>query len=84
MDKRALAELLVVDKTTNFYKTVMAEKIKYKREWQRVVERDWIEECVKVGRMTWPPKEKEEREVDPMEREVAPSKGRGPGRPTGK
>lgn len=87
VEKRSVADLLVVDRETKFYHTALAENVKNKRGWQRFVERQWVEDCVKAGKMKWPPREagqRGEKEFDSMEEEEPPVKGRGPGRPTGK
>lgn len=86
VEKRASADLLVVDRSTQFYQTVLHEHQKYGRDWQRFVERDWVENCVRKGKMAWPRRdEPAEGEVDSMaEDDPVPAKGHGPGRPPGK
>ncbi|WVQ65039.1 uncharacterized protein L199_003209 [Kwoniella botswanensis] len=51
--KRASADLLVVDESSDFAKKVWDEKRKYKRSWQRIVERDWVDDCLKKRRLDW-------------------------------
>lgn len=83
--KRALADMLVVDFTSKFYQTVLAEHKKAGRDHQRFVERDWVETCVQQERMKWPARDADENAEDSMaEEDPAPARGKGPGRPTGK
>lgn len=85
-ERRAAADLLVVDKASKFYEgTVLVEVKNGSRTWQRIVERDWVEACVKQGKMQWPARGWSERNdaTDSME-EDDPATGRGPGRPKGK
>lgn len=85
-ERRAAADLLVVDKASKFYEgTVLPEVKNNSRTWQRIVERDWVEACVKQGKMQWPARGLSERSdpTDSMEEEDA-AVGRGPGRPKGK
>jgi hypothetical protein len=85
VDKRASADMLVVDFTSKFYQTVLAEHKKHNRDYQRFVERDWVEACVKNEKMTWPIREVDDNAEDSMaEEDPAPARGKGPGRPTGK
>ena len=85
VDKRALADVLVVDFTSKFYQTVLAEHKKHNRDFQRFVERDWVEMCVKNEKMKWPVRDVEEHAEDSMaEEDPTPVRGKGLGRPTGK
>ena len=83
--KRADADVLVVDMTSMFVKTVKAEQEKNGRDWQRLVERDWVEACVREGRLIWTPKEEDnqEREDSTEEEPNRVESRKGPGRPTG-
>ena len=87
-DKRALADILVVDRSSSFFSNIiLKEREKYGRKSQRIVERDWVDDCVKNGRMVWPPMEQEpegEAEVDSMAEDEPLRAGKGPGRPTGR
>jgi hypothetical protein len=85
-ERRAVADLLVVDKASKFYEgTVLVEVKNNSRTWQRIVERDWVEACVKQQKMQWPARGWSERSdaADSMEEEDAVG-ARGPGRPKGK
>ena len=85
VERRATADLLVVDRKSAFFSnTVIKERQKYGRKWQRIVEREWVEDCVMRQRLTWPATEEDDDEVDSMIEEEPPRQGRGPGRPTGK
>jgi hypothetical protein len=85
--KRAQADVLIIDPATKFYQVVKAEKIKHKRDHQRLAERDWVEDCSKNQLVAW----KSEREIEeaPSDAEsfasedAKPTK-RGPGRPAGR
>ncbi len=88
--KRAHADILVVDTTSQFYKTtVTAEKEKFGRDWQRLAERDWVEACVRDERLNWRSGGggggEEDGDEDSFEDEQERVNiGKGPGRPTGK
>ncbi|ORX35269.1 hypothetical protein BD324DRAFT_632111 [Kockovaella imperatae] len=83
--KRSMADILIVDRKSVFFsKIILRERQKYNRKTQRIVERDWVDDCIKSGKMVWPPTEEEEGEVDSMAEEEPPKVGRGPGRPPGK
>ncbi|KAK4690077.1 hypothetical protein P7C73_g31, partial [Tremellales sp. Uapishka_1] len=86
VEKRAKADVLVVDTTTNFYLTVKMEKEKYGREHQRFAERDWVDGSVREGKVDWDRgRERKEREKskDSMEDEDEVPRKRGPGKPVG-
>ena len=86
MEKRGSAEILVVDRGSKFFKeTIMREWSKNRKGW-RMVERDWVDSCVRSGKITWPPREMDDDEDEPdsLAEEAKPEPGRGPGRPTGK
>lgn len=85
VSKRAHADLLVVDTTSQFYKTVKAEKEKFGRDWQKLAERDWVEACVQEKRLMWRSiKEEAKNGEESFEDEpVGTGKGKGTGRPTG-
>ncbi|WVQ93651.1 hypothetical protein IAU59_000727 [Kwoniella sp. CBS 9459] len=88
--KRALADVLVVDETSNFAKKVHAEKKAHGRDWQRIVERDWVDGCLRSKTLAWrtavaPANAADEDEQDSMAEDDMPiGKGKGLGRPTGK
>ena len=87
VSKRAHADVLIVDATSQFYKTVKAEKERAGRDWQRLAERDWVEACVRKQKLTWRRMESEEEDPDSFEDQPNGSlsgSGKGPGRPTGK
>ncbi|WVW80276.1 hypothetical protein I302_102254 [Kwoniella bestiolae CBS 10118] len=89
--KRATADLLVVDESSAFAKKVYEERKRYGRDWQKIVERDWVDTCLRNRRLEWKiqDKKKGEKESDEesfVEDETAQMKrdgGKGPGRPAG-
>ncbi|WWD05599.1 hypothetical protein V865_003680 [Kwoniella europaea PYCC6329] len=89
--KRSSADLLVVDESSDFSKKVWDEKRKHKRSWQRIVERDWVDHCLKTKRLDWRITDwKDGRDSDNesfAEDDTALNKRRdgtkGPGRPAG-
>ncbi|WWD16386.1 hypothetical protein CI109_100812 [Kwoniella shandongensis] len=89
VQKRAQADLLVVDESSQFAKKVHEEKKKYGRDYQRIVERDWVDTCWKEKKLSWrlpikPDGENEDDGNDSMLEDDVPVKtGKGPGRPTG-
>jgi hypothetical protein len=95
LPKRAHSDVLVVDKETKFYATVIKEMKEHGRDWQKVVQRDWVEDCVNSGKLGWvmapgpivtakAEEQDGEKENDSFEDEPERPKGRGPGRPAGK
>ncbi|RXK39654.1 hypothetical protein M231_03008 [Tremella mesenterica] len=61
VDKRSSADVLVVDRDSNFFRTqIMPERERNGRFWQKVVERDWVEACVKDGKLDW----KDDQSID--------------------
>jgi hypothetical protein len=97
LPKRAHADVLVVDKESKFYATVIKEMKENGRDWQKVVQRDWVEDCVNTGKLGWAiargpivtakaeeQDAEKEQEYDSFEDEPERPKGRGPGRPAGK
>jgi hypothetical protein len=96
VNKRAHADVLIVDKQSHFFKTVREEKERHNRTWQKLAERDWVDWCRKNGKLMWEKKEIEDEEETTaaaaegvsaqdsfVEEEPRPA-GRGPGRPAGK
>ncbi|KAK8861691.1 hypothetical protein IAR55_002514 [Kwoniella newhampshirensis] len=86
VQKRAQADLLIVDESSQFAKKVHMEKKKYGRDWQRIVERDWVDTCWKERKLSWrlPKGDDQDSGNDSMMEEDVPArKGKGPGRPTG-
>lgn len=51
--KRAHADLLIVDRTTDFYHKVAAEREQNGRMHQRLEERDWVKAAMASGKMAW-------------------------------
>ncbi|WOO81653.1 uncharacterized protein LOC62_03G005176 [Vanrija pseudolonga] len=47
------AELVIVDRKTDFFKKVDAAKKKHGRDWQRLGERFWVESCVAAREVMW-------------------------------
>lgn len=85
VEKRANADLLIVDRNTDFYKTCLKEHLGAGRgSWQRFAERDWVDSCIRKGKLVWPAMEVAQDDQDSMAEEDRPVKGTGPGRPTGK
>ncbi|WVR03708.1 hypothetical protein IAU60_000703 [Kwoniella sp. DSM 27419] len=84
--KRSQADVLVVDENSQFAKKVHVEKKNNNRNWQRIVERDWVDGCWNNKKITWRMSEAQEQEgEDSMAGDDTPyEKGKGPGRPTGK
>lgn len=91
IEKRAPADVLVVDAHSQFYLTVKKERTAAGRDWQKLAERDWVEDCIAKGMLTiWQSesdlRKEGERESDneSMLDEPVVGNGKGPGRPTGK
>ncbi|WVF66019.1 hypothetical protein IAT40_000757 [Kwoniella sp. CBS 6097] len=89
VSKRALADVLVVDETSNFAKKVHAEKKAHGRDWQRIVERDWVDGCLRSKTLAWrsivASADAADDGQDSMAEEDMPiGQGKGLGRPTGK
>ncbi|OCF36295.1 hypothetical protein I316_02169 [Kwoniella heveanensis BCC8398] len=90
VSKRALADVLVVDETSNFAKKVHAEKKAHGRDWQRIVERDWVNGCLRSKTLAWRAAVgsgdgTDDAEQDSMAEDDTPiGNGKGLGRPTGK
>ncbi|WRT65810.1 uncharacterized protein IL334_002759 [Kwoniella shivajii] len=89
--KRAQADLLVVDESSEFAKKVHGEKRKHDRHWQKIVERDWVDNCLRERKLSWrlTPQQLQERgdEEDNesfLGDDTPTNEGKGPGRPTGK
>lgn len=91
--KRSEADVLVVDRRSDFYKnTIKPEIQKFKRTHQRVAERAWVEQCmalnqflgISVGDMEEEDArhQREDSFADEGEAPAAPKKK--PGRPVGK
>lgn len=49
--KRSDADLIIVDKKYAFYKTIVGEKDRYNRTWQRLVEKDWVDDMLQSAKM---------------------------------
>lgn len=61
VQRRAMADVLVVDKTTAFYAVIQKEiETHGRRGKQKVVERDWVESCVTSGKLLWDGEQKPE------------------------
>lgn len=91
VDKRAHADVLIVDIQSKFYATVKKEKEARGRTWQKLAQRDWVEYCMRERSVTLQtPGEEEEEDKSGgedsfVEEPPAPVRsGAGPGRPTGK
>jgi len=85
VNKRAHADILIVDTSSQFYNTVKAEKESFGRDWQRLEERSWVEACAKKGTLLWRTvKDEVEAESSFDEEPMGVGNGKGPGRPTGK
>lgn len=91
VDRRAAADLLVVDRMTKAAQKLVDEMKRNERHWQRVVERKWVERCIKDKSML--PFDMEPvsgsdsddaRSDDSFARDDPAAFKRGPGRPTGK
>jgi hypothetical protein len=88
VEKRAHADILIVDRTTRFYQDViLGEMKKYGRGW-KLAEREWVERCVKMEGISpgWGGTirfDKDTGEESFGEDEGGAGKGKGPGRPTG-
>lgn len=89
LKKRKFADVLVVDTSSEFYKTVKKEKVAHGRTWQKIVQREWVEYCIKEQVVEIRHVEDEvQEEVNAgedsfVEEEPGPVRS-GPGRPTGK
>ncbi|ODN77126.1 hypothetical protein L202_05657 [Cryptococcus amylolentus CBS 6039] len=84
VSKRADADILVIEKSTEFYKVAKAENKKAGRSWQRFVERSWVNGCLRTGKMGWR-RAKHDQKEDSGEESFGdePLVQRGPGRPVG-
>lgn len=87
--KRSQADILVVNRETEFYRTVKKEIAAKGRHWQTTAEKDWVDACIRarellsatdvdLGLKRSPSTES----VDSSDEEI--TIGRGPGRPAGK
>ncbi|WWC60432.1 uncharacterized protein I303_103004 [Kwoniella dejecticola CBS 10117] len=82
--KRAQADLLIVDESSEFAKKVHAEKKKYSRHWQKIVERDWVDNCLRQKKLQWQVDKETDYDNESFLGDDTPNKeGKGPGRPTG-
>ncbi|OCF56543.1 hypothetical protein L486_05393 [Kwoniella mangroviensis CBS 10435] len=89
--RRASADLLIVDESSDFAKKVKAEKEKNNRTWQRIVERDWVDDCLKKKRLDWRitnsntggDSDNESFVEDDTALKKGKDGGKGPGRPAG-
>lgn len=91
VDKRAYADVLIVDIQSKFYATVKKEKEARGRTWQKLAQRDWVEYCLQERTVTLRTTGEDEDELKSsdedsfVEEPSAPIRsGTGPGRPTGK
>lgn len=88
VQQRKLADLIIFNRQTDFYETIMKEIKEHNRTWQRTAERVWVNEVAALGKML----SLSVGEVEQLEREeredsfAAEEKidRAGPGRPTGK
>ena len=80
--KRSKSDLLIIDRTTDFAKKVQDERLKHQRTWQRLAEREWVEDCNTEQKVSWHTTgtddvpEKDDFTAGMM-------KGKGTGRPSG-
>jgi hypothetical protein len=73
VNKRFKAEILLVDRSSKNWNDVVAPTLRDNaRPELRIAERDWLEECSRQNRMTWPPPEGEEKEQGEEEEEEEP------------
>lgn len=92
VDKRAHADVLIVDIQSKFYATVKKEKEDRGRTWQKLAQRDWVEYCMRERSVTLQTAGEEGEEGEKsagedsfVEEPPTPVRsGAGPGRPTGK
>ncbi|ODN73527.1 hypothetical protein L202_08028 [Cryptococcus amylolentus CBS 6039] len=84
VSKRADADILVIDKLTEFYKIAKAENKKAGRSWQRFLERNWVLGSIRTGKMEWW-RAKHDQKKDSGEESFGdePLVQRGTGRPVG-
>jgi hypothetical protein len=59
--KRAHADVLIVDMSSEFYKTVKKEKEDNQRTWQKLAQRDWVDYCTSSGTLQLATQREEER-----------------------
>ncbi|TYJ55567.1 hypothetical protein B9479_003717 [Cryptococcus floricola] len=84
VSKRADADIIVIDKTTKFYKDAKAENKKAGRSWQRFVERSWVRASLRTGKIAyWRAKHDQEENSGEESFGDEPLVQRGPGRPVG-
>ena len=83
--KRARADLLIVDESTQFAQKVRKERKEGKRWHQKLAERDWVDDCWNNKKLSWKVDDEGMDEDDEdLVRDMHPSSsGTGPGRPTG-
>ncbi|WVO14684.1 hypothetical protein L204_102321 [Cryptococcus depauperatus] len=51
--KRADADLIVINEDSKFAKLAHKEKKEHGRDWQKIVDRNWVERCIKAKRLIW-------------------------------
>lgn len=85
--KRARADLLIVDESTQFAQKVRKERKEGKRWHQKLAERDWVDDCWNNKKLSWKVDDEGTDEDDEdLVRDMQVSSsgtGTGPGRPTG-
>lgn len=90
VEKRAVADVLIVDVQSKFYAVVKKEKEERGRTWQKLAQRDWVDFCMQKRTVTLRTAGEDEDELSSgedsfVEEPAAPARtGTGPGRPTGK
>ncbi|WWC88056.1 uncharacterized protein L201_002959 [Kwoniella dendrophila CBS 6074] len=88
VNKRSHADLLMVDESSQFAKKIYEEKDKHHRFWQKIAERDWVDNCLREKKLIWNIEKEDDPEDDDdkdsfIEDSTATIKGKGLGRPTG-
>jgi hypothetical protein len=83
--KRAHADVLIVDMTSNFFNVVKKEKEDNERHWQKLAQRDWVVFCMANKRLQLTTKREDEEaeiiedgSVVQTEAEVQTEAGPGP------
>lgn len=91
VEKRAYADVLIVDVQSKFYATVKKEREARGRTWQKLAQRDWVEYCMQERTVTLRTAGEDEDEIKSSDEDsfveeppVPARSGTGPGRPTGK
>jgi hypothetical protein len=69
VERRAYADVLIVDRASNFYATVKREKEENQRDWQKLAQREWVDFCITNGTLELATQRDEEK--PPTEPETA-------------